>query len=369
MFIDLHILQTVPYGNLNRDDAGTPKTVVYGGTTRARVSSQSWKRATRRHLEALLESAGTYRTRNPHDRLAEVLAGAGRPADESGQLARAVFKALGTSTKDGSDNVILFVAEAEIAALAEVAAAHSAELAQLAADTKGKAKPSSALVEAIKGCLTVQRPTSVALFGRMLAASPDINVDAAMQVAHAFSVHSADIEVDYFTAAEDIPQPDDLTGGAHIGTAEFVAATFYRYATLDMSELLLNSGGDAEMSAELARVALKSFCLSLPTGKNNVTAPHTVPSLVHAVVRSSRPVSYAAAFEAPVRRSPAGGYESNAVSHLAEHARRVGAMLGDAPVLSLTVSAVDGSDGLGTTATDLGALVDEAVGAAAGAAR
>src|SRR5690606_7168574 len=46
-FVDIHILQTVPPSNLNRDDTGSPKTAVYGGVRRARVSSQAWKRATR----------------------------------------------------------------------------------------------------------------------------------------------------------------------------------------------------------------------------------------------------------------------------------------------------------------------------------
>jgi CRISPR system Cascade subunit CasC len=57
IFLDVHALQTVPPSNLNRDDTGAPKTALYGGVPRARVSSQAWKRATRTYFadEHLLE--------------------------------------------------------------------------------------------------------------------------------------------------------------------------------------------------------------------------------------------------------------------------------------------------------------------------
>ena len=46
-FIQLHFLTSYPPSNLNRDDLGRPKTAVFGGTQRLRVSSQSLKRAWR----------------------------------------------------------------------------------------------------------------------------------------------------------------------------------------------------------------------------------------------------------------------------------------------------------------------------------
>lgn len=45
--IEFHILQSFPVTCLNRDDVGAPKTAVVGGVTRARVSSQCWKRQVR----------------------------------------------------------------------------------------------------------------------------------------------------------------------------------------------------------------------------------------------------------------------------------------------------------------------------------
>lgn len=55
LFLDVHVLQTVPPSNLNRDDTGSPKTAVYGGVRRARVSSQAWKRATRLAFQGTLD--------------------------------------------------------------------------------------------------------------------------------------------------------------------------------------------------------------------------------------------------------------------------------------------------------------------------
>ena len=373
MFIDVHIVQTVPFSNLNRDDTGTPKTVLYGGATRARVSSQSWKRATRNRLEEALGSAKTYRTRNPHDRLAELVVAAGVDPDKANRVAQWTFASLGTATKDGADNVILFVAESELEALRDVYLGDRAGIDALlpSDDTpstkKGKGDKKSKsenhpVIKQLLGCLTVARPTSVALFGRMLASSPEINVDAAVQVAHAFSVHPVEVEIDYFTAAEDLPTADDLTGGAHIGYSEFVAATLYRYATVDVRELLTNIGGDTAAARELAALVLSSFALSLPTGKNNVTAPHTVPAAVAVTVRADRPVSYAAAFEKPVLSRT--GHAADALDRLAKHASQVGRMVDPAVFAGAVVTDGEPVDGLGPVFDHLNALIDATVGAA-----
>ena len=45
--LELHVIQSVPVACLNRDDLNSPKTAIFGGVQRARVSSQSWKRAIR----------------------------------------------------------------------------------------------------------------------------------------------------------------------------------------------------------------------------------------------------------------------------------------------------------------------------------
>lgn len=362
-FIDVHIIQTVPYANLNRDDLGTPKTVSYGGMVRARVSSQSWKRAARHRLENLLLSAKTYRTRNPHLQLAATLMDkdSGVSTESAGQIATNIFSLLGTGKTSGDGSVILFVGKDELNDLAALALQYKDSL-DVAPGKKGELDVDVDVSKALKACLVIPRPTSVALFGRMLAATPEINVDASMQVAHALSVHPVDVETDFFTAAEDIPTETDLTGGAHMGSGEFVSATFYRYATINMRELIENCGGDVEVAEELARLAIASLCLSLPTGKNNATAPHTLPSLVNIVVRENRPVSYAAAFEAPALRSREGGYTTDALRKLAEYSSQIEKMVSENPLLDGYVQIGEALDSsLGGEYENLDTLVSDAV--------
>jgi CRISPR system Cascade subunit CasC len=396
MYIDLHIIQTLPYSNLNRDDAGTPKTMTYGGSTRARVSSQAWKRAARLVVETEINEAKTYRTRNPHLRLIELLLARDIEADRAANVAETIFFAIGTDTSNADSSVILYVAESELHALVgcyfenqEVIdkAAQAKALAKNATNTKApkgatkdereaaKAAASAAKdaakegTEAFKGklldCLKFHRPTTIALFGRMLASAPEINVDGSLQVAHAFSIHPIDIEMDYFTAAEDLPSSSSA-GGAHLGNAEFVSATLYRYATLNTSELTANVGADPTIARTLGLEALRALCLSIPTGKTNVTAPHTVPDLVRVVVRSDRPVCFAAGFEYSLntgtdRNTIAAGSAVAGATRLAEHGSRVNRMLSSAAVYDGHVSALHTDvEGLGTPVISLAELLANA---------
>jgi len=356
MFIDIHILETVPFSNLNRDANGTPKTVVYGGALRARVSSQSWKRATRTQLEKLVPSAATYRTRNPERRLIEILTstdGAALTSERAEEVALGVFQVLGT--KKAKDVVAMF-SEQELQALAPVAIEHADTLAALSQKESG-AKLDTGVKRAVTAVVAKPRPTTVALFGRMIADNPSVNVDAAMQVAHAFSIDEVDIEDDYFTAVEELADPSGAQGFAYSDIAEFVSATFYRYATLDVDELISNCGGDRELARQLGAAGCKAFCLSLPTGKNNVTAPHVVPDLVHVTVNANRPISFAGAFEEPVRakrKSPA----VEGARALGEYAQRVSRMVAEAenPLGTVSMFTDEGVVGLGADFTGTGGL-------------
>jgi CRISPR system Cascade subunit CasC len=358
MFIDIHIIQTIPFSNLNRDDNGSPKTVVYGGALRARVSSQSWKRAARLSLEKVVTDAKTYRTRRPDNRLAEILKDKGIDGEEAKKIASDVFRVLGT--KKEKDVVGLF-SEKELVALSELAIEHAKELAELH-DVKDASKSNDKLRKILTEVVSAKRPTTIALFGRMLADNPSVSVDAAMQVAHAFSVNEIDVEDDYFVATEDLPNPDDGPGGAYTGYAEFVSATFYRYATLDFDELVANCNGDVDAATELAAAGLLAFCRSLPSAKNNVTAPHSLPDMVNIVVRRDRPVSYAAALESPIRASNEG-YALPACKKLGAYASRVNRMISEDPVFTgvVTMLTDEATEGLGERHLSLDKLVDEAV--------
>ncbi|MFG3282155.1 type I-E CRISPR-associated protein Cas7/Cse4/CasC [Streptomyces sp. NPDC048111] len=346
-FIDIHVVQPVPYANLNRDDTNSVKTMLYGDALRTRISSQSWKRAIREHFQDTLGD-NALRTRRIGERVAEVLHGRGW--DEALAERAGAHVAAGSSIKwevaKGKDkqpltnkvltNALVYLPEDAVEELADIAEAHKDTLTTDFTG-KGKTKPESALKGKIDKVLT-RRNGVINLFGRMLAEVDHAGVDGAVQVAHAFTTHSTEIELDYFAAVDDFTATrGDETGSGHMGTAEFSTGTFYRFATIDLRELTKNLSDDnaigLEAARELARQFLLSFIESLPQAKKNSTAPHTLPHLVHVAVRSDRPLSFAAAFEEPVRSAEHGGYVARSVQSVDAYSKAANTLLGPARVL------------------------------------
>ncbi|WP_432934417.1 type I-E CRISPR-associated protein Cas7/Cse4/CasC [Microbispora sp. CA-135349] len=142
-------------------------------------------------------------------------------------------------------------------------------------------------------------PMGVALFGRMAADIPSLNVDAATQVAHANSTHPVEIESDCYTAVDDENEADE-SGAGVIGNVGSNAATLYRYATVGVHQLADNLGS-LEAAIEAVGRFAEAFALSMPTGRINSFAHRTRPSLVAVVVRDDQPVNFVSAFERPIR--------------------------------------------------------------------
>lgn len=361
-FIDIHALQSVPFSNLNRDDTNSVKTVQYGNTLRTRVSSQSWKRATRTLFQEKIGEAAL-RTRRIGERVTRDLEGRGWPG-ELAQRAGAHIAA-GSSikfelAKQPGDpkqtipnkvltNAMVYVPEIAVTELADLAEQHRDKL-EAAKDIKKPADKSVLPTDRIEEVLR-SRNGVINLFGRMLAEVDDAGVDGAVQVAHALTTHATDVELDYFSAVDDITDAwGDATGSGHMGHAEFSAGTFYRYATLDLRDLARNLEGTGSEVRELAHAFLHAFIMSLPQAKKNSTAPHTIPDLVHIAVRSDRPLSYAAAFERPVTAAPEGGYAAPSREALAAYARAANTMLGTRNILASGWTSLETKtlDGLGT---------------------
>lgn len=333
--IEIHALETTAAGNLNRDDNGSPKTVDYGGVTRARVSSQAWKKPTRDRFRTLLDQRQLgVRTK----RIVEVLCGyivEHRPElDEATAvtLAEGVLefgagiklaaprkkKAKGDEPVEDDrlkeSKYLLFMGRPQYEQLADVAL----ELLDgiEAADSKEfvSAVKTAALQDKkrIKQIVKNDRAVDVLMFGRMVADDTDLNVDASVQVAHAISVQAVDVESDYFTAVDDVKQNNDEegdAGAAMVGQIEFNAATFYRYANVDVDRL--NEGiGDAAATAKAVAAFVQAFVTSMPQGKINTFAHATLPELVVVNVRDTQAVNLVGAFERPV--------EPNYVQHATE---------------------------------------------------
>ena len=322
-YLDIHAIQTLPYSNINRDDLGSPKTVVYGGKERTRVSSQSWKRAVRHEVETRLGDRAI-RTRRIISTIAERLRERGWEAELAEAGARQVVLSVGKSgiklekEKDGeppATSVLFYLPAPAIDELAAIADDHRDAVAKEAA----KKTPKGVLpADRITGVLK-SRNVSVNLFGRMLAELPSTEVDGAVQFAHAFTVHGTAVEVDFFTAVDDVPKDNDR-GSGHMNAGQFSAGTFYRYANVNLDQLVDNTG-DAEAARTAITEFLRAFVSTVPSGKQNATAAMTLPDLVHVAVRSDRPVSFAPAFETALYGSD--GYTARACQELDRYAGRL----------------------------------------------
>ncbi|MGR6998792.1 type I-E CRISPR-associated protein Cas7/Cse4/CasC [Yinghuangia aomiensis] len=383
--IDVHVLHTIPYANLNRDDTNSVKTVQYGGANRTRVSSQSWKRAIRLRAQQTLGQAAL-RTRRLPERLEEHLVAAHEWPRELAARA-GVYTVLAGSVgaeapkkkadADAPRNAwataaMVYVPDTAIEELAQIAIEHRTALeAAKDVDAAGmkKAKEAGVLPGDRIDAVLRSRNGIINLFGRMLAELDDAKVDGAAQVAHAFTTHRTDSEIDYFAAVDDTTDAwGDIAGSAHMGHAEHSAGTLYRYAVLDLDDLAHNLGGDLGAAAELATAFVDAVVLSMPAAKKNSTAPHTLPDLVHLAVRSDRPVSYAAAFEQPVTAQRGGGFVQPSITALNEYAAAVSRFLGTDTLGFRGYASLAAKDlgGLGERRDSVDELIRDAVADAVG---
>ena len=357
-YVDIHIIQNLPSSCVNRDDSGSPKSAVYGGVRRLRVSSQSWKRATRLYFNDLLDAKDVgVRTKRVVEVLAERIAeDAPELADAAAGLAEKVFAAAriklapprGKKDAPQESGYLLFLSTSQIERLAGLAIASARGGEALDAKT-------------VKKIFKEAHAVDIALFGRMVADDTDLNVDAACQVAHAISTHAAENEYDFFTAVDDDKSrsEEEDAGAGMMGTVEFSSATMYRYATVNL-DMLVENLGDGDAALRALEVFIKGFCLSMPTGKQNTFANRTLPEAVVVSVRDDQPVSLVGAFEKPIRTNEADGYLARSVGALAEHARAIEDNYGLKPLAGFVV-ALKGGDILVPEGPDAPAPLGERV--------
>ena len=303
MYLDLYALQSVPPSNINRDDTGSPKTAMYGGALRARVSSQAWKHAMREMFSDLLpEGQLGVRTKFVVPLIADRIAAKREDlAERSVDFAKAVLDATGIKSSEtdrkGSDEgtlatgYLVFIANRELDDLADIAISW----ADGGVDPK---KPDSKSKKDVQKAFKGIQAVDIALFGRMLADASDFNVDACSQVAHAISVNEISQEYDYFTAVDDCAA-DDNAGAGMLGTVSFNSSTLYRYATVNV-DALMGQLENAEATACGVAAFVEAFVKSMPTGKQNTFANRTLPNMVAVSLRDDQPINLATAFERPV---------------------------------------------------------------------
>lgn len=323
-FIDFHVIQTVPPSCVNRDDTGSPKTAIYGGVRRARVSSQAWKRAMREMFKEhfKIDELGV-RTLKVVEIVADKIK-AFNPAtadDEAVKMAVKILTEAGVKTKEEKPKKTKNDEEAQAKtpkaeALFFMSAKQAENLANLALSGNYDKKSAKAALQANQG-------VDIALFGRMAASDPELNCDACAQVAHSISTHAVTNEYDYFTAVDDL-QKEDEAGAGMIGTVEFNSATLYRYANVAAHNLYKELGEDSVALGKAVSEFARAFISSMPTGKQNTFANCTLPDAVMVTIRNDRPINLAGAFEKPVKNArEGGGYKTISIEALAKYAKNV----------------------------------------------
>lgn len=316
VYVDIHVLQTVPPSCINRDDTGSPKTAVYGGTTRARISSQAWKRAVRKefHKRFPNEELGL-RTK----RIVELVKRELQNSDSSLSDEKAVKKAVdglenaGLKIKDPSKgtDALFFISMGQVRTIADLIISGEEDKKQY------------------KNALKEVPSIDMIMFGRMVASDPSLNYDATVQVAHGISTHTVHNEYDYFTAVDDCSQ-DEEAGAGHLGTVEFNSSTMYRFATINVPELSDYVGTE---TGKAVREFLEAFIYSMPTGKENTFANRTLPFAIYITVRNDQPINLCGAFERPVKAGQ-DGYEEASEKAFVEYAKELYTKYGNAPAYS-----------------------------------
>jgi CRISPR system Cascade subunit CasC len=279
--VEFHILQSFPVTCLNRDDVGAPKSAMVGGTSRARVSSQCWKRQVRLALHEMGLPQGT-RTKLIADLIAvecRVQGATEEQAKTCGQKIERIFikkpegnvKGKKAKAEEDADadispektDTLLFLSPSEVTMIANALKEKDfdADAIITQKDAKKQAKELAELIGKPKLDYATDG-IDIALFGRMVAQATSMNVEASASFAHAISTHRVSNEVEFFTALDDNKEDQ---GSAHMGSLEFNSATYYRYVSLDLGQLWTNLAGSN--LAEAVEAFTKALFIAIPTAR------------------------------------------------------------------------------------------------------
>jgi len=329
--IELHIIQSFPVSCLNRDDVGAPKSAYFGGCQRARVSSQSWKRAIRTMAKETDANAfGGQRTRLVVDALVKIYEDKGQVAGAAIVLANATAEALGKldEKNEGKVKTLLYFSKGEFNHVVEsMMALEFKDLVRVlmdeVSDKKAKKKAKEDLEKLANKAAknlgkAVKDAADISIFGRMVADDHTLTVEGAGLFSHAISTHPVANEIDFFSAVDDSNIVD--SGAGHIGTLEFNSACYYRYVGLNV-DILRNEEHLAHFTNEEFKAVVDTFLrvsvLAVPQARKNSMFGHTLPAYVLGLQHIGQPLSLVNAFENPIRGSD--GYVQCSTDKLKKH--------------------------------------------------
>lgn len=338
MQLEIHVLQSFPPANLNRDENGMPKSTVFGGRPRARISSQCQKRAVRQFYQdrsELTPEQFADRSRTWLPDLKQLLVNQG-VAEADAETAAKLTLEEGLKLKlddHGKSKTIVFLGKTELAAIADILISNWSSIEPELAGKEPKLPTKDPNIPKVieKALVETGKPGDVALFGRMMASLPTVNVDASVQMAHAISVNALQQEFDFFTAVDDLDASEDM-GADHMGETGYNSSTYYRFTTLDTEQLKKNLGTDNQ-AATIAKAFAEAFIQAIPTGHQNSFAAHSLPAAVMITVRKGQPVSLVDAFENPVAPRSGKSLLENAVFKLDDHWAELSKMYGEKSVV------------------------------------
>lgn len=337
-FLQLHLLTAYGPSNLNRDDTGRPKSVVFGGVPRLRVSSQSLKRAWRTSdvFGARLEGHLADRTQRLGKDVLDRLIEGGMNDDDAKGVARKIAGVFGKLKKEGDDNPT-FIEQLAFVSPQERQKAFA--LADRALDGESIEPKADELLQ------KADAAADVAMFGRMLADNAKFNREAAVQVAHALTTHRAIAEDDYYTAVDDLKsrdEPEDA-GAGFVGVQEFGAGLFYLYLCVDKGMLLRNLDGSTDVRDASVAALVEAAATVAPRGKQASFASRSRAIYLLAEKGSNQPRSLAAAFLKPVRGEDQA---AKSISALEDFRDRLDAAYGPCAQASYTMNVEQGEGSL-----------------------
>ena len=344
-FIQLHILTSYPPSNLNRDDTGRPKTAVIGDCTRLRISSQSLKRAWRTSdiFESELKGHIGTRTKEMGISVYQSLTKQGINEKNAREWAKLIASQFGKlkSDKKNENNEDLHVEQ-----LVHFSPEEENAIANLVCQLV--TTPVSPTKDDLNLLRKQHTAVDIAMFGRMLAKFPAFNTEAAIQVAHAITVHKAAVEDDYFIAVDDLNSGEEDKGAAHIGELGFGAGVFYLYICIDRELLQKNLGGDTELTQRALHAFMQAVTKVSPTGKQNSFASRAYAGFVLAEKGDQQPRSLAQAFLKPVKPNPERGEDmmNRAIAELTRRRDNFNVVYGDCVDASAQFSVETGEGSL-----------------------
>ena len=328
--IEYHILQTFPVTCLNRDDVGTPKSAIVGGVKRARVSSQCWKRQVR----LALHDAGVkiaVRTKHIADSILEYV---------ENKEDKDTIDAVNTIAEAISDDTLVFFSEQEAMKIAEYIKSNKIDPKdnKLASNLAKYLKNEEKNKKGIDGL-------DVALFGRMVAKAPTLNIEGAASFSHAITTHRIASEVDFFTAVDD-KMPEENTGSGHMGSLEFTSGTFYRYISLNLGMLYKNLGNEEDL-IEAVKEFTKALYIAVPSARQRTQAGYCLWDYAHIYIRNGQEMQLA--FDKAVKQEGTG-YLNPSIKEMEENLMRnknlMGSLFGEIGEYTFGDSNDHGIDGL-----------------------